>query len=83
MVKKGSQISLRKLKNPIKHLIAKFHLTVLLQNPITKHIHSSCLDVVKEAKLRERQSPDPAVLDFSSPLDVSIVFFARETMLNV
>ena len=41
------------------------------------------LDVVKEERSRERQSPDPAELDFNSQLDVSIVFSARETMLNV
>merc|ERR1712131_419614 len=44
---------------------------------------SSCPDVVKEARLRERQSPDPAVLDSSSPWDVSTVCSARETMLSV
>merc|ERR1711956_16586 len=40
-------------------------------------------DVVKEEKSRERQRADPAVLDSNSPLVVSIVFSARETMLNV
>ena len=45
--------------------------------------NQTCLDVVKEAKFRERQSPVPAVLDFNSPLVVSIVSSARETMLNV
>merc|ERR1712216_833063 len=37
----------------------------------------------KEEKSRERQRADPAVLDFNSLLVVSIVFSARETMLNV
>merc|ERR1711962_173367 len=45
--------------------------------------HSTCLDVVKEARSRERQSPDPAVLDFSSQWAVSTVCSARETMLSV
>merc|ERR1712106_123498 len=40
----------------------------------------TCLDVAKEE--RERQSPVPAGLDFSSQLDVSIVFSVRETMLS-
>merc|ERR1711970_224131 len=44
---------------------------------------SPCLDAVKEARLRERQSPGPAGLGFSSPLDVSTVCFERETMLPV
>merc|ERR1712109_43410 len=44
---------------------------------------STCLDVVKEEKLRERQSLAQAELDFNSPLVVSTVFSARETMLNV
>merc|ERR1712083_259861 len=44
---------------------------------------STCLDVVKEEKLRERQSLAQAELDSNSPLVVSIVFSARETMLNV
>merc|ERR1712154_69548 len=44
---------------------------------------SSCLDVVKEARSRERQSPGPAVLDSSSQLDVFTVCSARETMLLV
>merc|ERR1712183_901819 len=43
----------------------------------------SCLDAEKEARLRERQSPGPAVQDFSFLLDVSIVYFARVTMLPV
>merc|ERR1712156_1171351 len=42
---------------------------------------STCLDVVKEEKLRERLAQ--AELDFNSPLVVSTVFSARETMLNV
>merc|ERR1712215_49460 len=45
--------------------------------------HSKCPDVVKEARLRERQNPGPAVLDSSSQLDVSTVCSARETMLPV
>ena len=49
----------------------------------TKQQASSCLDVAKEARSRERQSPDPAVLDSSSPLGVSTVFSARVTMLPV
>merc|ERR1711988_338385 len=44
---------------------------------------STCLDAAKEEKLRERQSLAQAELDSNSPLDVSIVFSARETMLNV
>merc|ERR1712168_901957 len=40
---------------------------------------SSCLDVAKEARSRERQSPGVAVLDFSSPWGVFIVSFARVT----
>merc|ERR1712241_522719 len=44
---------------------------------------STCLDVVKEEKLRERQSLAQAELDSNSPLVVSTVFSARETMLNV
>merc|ERR1711878_230160 len=44
---------------------------------------STCLDVAKEEKLRERQSLAQAELDSNSPLDVSIVFSARETMLSV
>merc|ERR1712053_21677 len=44
---------------------------------------STCLDVVKEEKLRERQSLAQAELASNSPLVVSTVFSARETMLNV
>merc|ERR1711870_178457 len=44
---------------------------------------STCLDVVKEEKLRERQSLAQAELDSNSLLVVSIVFSARETMLSV
>merc|ERR1712241_488609 len=44
---------------------------------------STCLDVAKEEKSRERQSLAQAELDSNSPLVVSIVFSARETMLNV
>merc|ERR1712241_1576788 len=44
---------------------------------------STCLDVVKEEKLRERQSLAQAELDSNSPLVVSTVFSARETMLSV
>merc|ERR1712183_718032 len=44
---------------------------------------STCLDVVKEARLRERQSPGPAVLDSSFQLDVSTVCSARVTMPSV
>merc|ERR1712029_935357 len=44
----------------------------------TKHVWT-----LKEAKLREGQSPVPAVLDSNSQLVVSIVSSARETMLNV
>merc|ERR1711997_1032839 len=44
---------------------------------------STCLDAAKEEKLRERQSLAQAELDSNSPLVVSIVFSARETMLNV
>merc|ERR1711972_507590 len=43
---------------------------------------STCLDVVKEEKLRERQSLAQAELASNSPLVVSTVFSARET-LNV
>merc|ERR1712223_771491 len=42
---------------------------------------STCLDVVKEEKLRERLAQ--AELDSNSLSVVSIVFSARETMLNV
>merc|ERR1712029_706230 len=45
--------------------------------------NSTCLDVAKEAKSRERQSPGPAVLDSSSPWDVSTVCSARVTMPSV
>merc|ERR1711976_197726 len=45
--------------------------------------NQTCLDVVKEERSRERQSLAQAELDSNSPLDVSIVFSARETMLNV
>merc|ERR1712156_1357652 len=44
---------------------------------------STCLDVVKEEKLRERQSLAQAELASNSLLVVSTVFSARETMLNV
>merc|ERR1712026_442589 len=44
---------------------------------------STCLDVAKEEKLRERQSLAQAELDSNSLLVVSIVFSARETMLSV
>merc|ERR1712141_519054 len=44
---------------------------------------STCLDVVKEERSRERQSLAHPELDFNSPLDVSIVFSVRETMPNV
>merc|ERR1712012_1042252 len=44
---------------------------------------STCLDVVKEEKLRERQSLAQAELASNSPLVVFTVFSARETMLNV
>merc|ERR1711879_282558 len=44
---------------------------------------STCLDVAKEEKLRERQSLAQAELDSNSQLAVFIVFSARETMLNV
>merc|ERR1711953_29153 len=44
---------------------------------------STCQDEEKEAKLRERQSPDPVVLDFNSLLDASTGFFVKETMLSV
>merc|ERR1712241_1299472 len=44
---------------------------------------STCLDVVKEAKSRERQSPDPAVLDSSSPWAGSTVCSARVTTPSV
>merc|ERR1712004_162739 len=44
---------------------------------------STCLDVVKEEKLRERQSLAQAELDSNSLSVVSIVFSARETMLSV
>merc|ERR1712130_92848 len=50
---------------------------------LTNNNTSSCLDAVKEARSRERQSPGPAVLDSSSQLDVSTVCSARETMLPV
>merc|ERR1712110_954854 len=43
--------------------------------------NQTCLDVVKEE--RERESLAQAELDSNSPLDVSTVFSARETMLNV
>merc|ERR1711976_4628 len=45
--------------------------------------NQTCLDVVKEERSRERQSLAQAELDSNSPLDVSIVFSVRETMLNV
>merc|ERR1712066_1222402 len=44
---------------------------------------STCLDVAKEEKLRERQSLAQAELDSNSPSVVSIVVSARETMLSV
>merc|ERR1712018_615538 len=44
---------------------------------------TTCLDVVKEERSRERQSLAHPELDSNSPLDVSIVFSARETMPNV
>merc|ERR1711997_1290140 len=46
-------------------------------------LQSTCLDVAKEVKLRERQSLAQAELDSNSLLVVSIVFSARETMLSV
>merc|ERR1712241_1265418 len=42
---------------------------------------STCLDVAKEEKLRERLAQ--AELDSNSPLVVFTVFSARETMLSV
>merc|ERR1712228_697 len=53
----------------------------IIHNLDTKQ--STCLDVVKEEKLRERQSLAQAELDSNSPLVVSTVFSARETMLSV
>merc|ERR1712223_1885959 len=47
----------------------------LLQQSTTKT--TKCLDVAREA--RSRESPGPAVLDSSSPWDVSTVSSARET----
>ena len=47
------------------------------------HLHSSCLDAVKEARLRASQSPEAPGLDFSSQLDVSTVSSARATMPSV
>merc|ERR1712055_164419 len=44
--------------------------------------NSTCLEVAKEARSRERQSPGPAVLDSSSPWDVFTVFSARATTLR-
>merc|ERR1711963_359044 len=44
---------------------------------------STCLDVAKEAKLRERQRADHPVLDFNSLLVVSTGFSVKETMPNV
>merc|ERR1711913_118192 len=43
----------------------------------------TCQEEAKEARLRESQSPVAPGLDFSSPSDVSTVFSARATMLNV
>merc|ERR1712018_469601 len=48
-----------------------------------QQIISKCLDVERVEKLRLRPSLDPAVLDFRSQLDVSIVSSARVTMLPV
>merc|ERR1711910_18681 len=45
--------------------------------------NSTCLDVAKEARSRERQSLGLAVLDSSSPWDVSTVCSARVTMPSV
>lgn len=45
--------------------------------------HSSCLDVVKEARQRERARLAAPVLVCSFQLVVSIVICARATMLNV
>merc|ERR1711971_486865 len=60
-------------------------ITSVADNLLTHRIIkvASCLDEEKEAKLRERQSPDLRELVFNFLLAVSTVSFAKETTLNV
>merc|ERR1712200_202744 len=57
--------------------------SVLVFTSTNTNLASSCLDVVKEEKSRERPSRGQAVLVYNSLWDVFIVCFAKVTTLSV